>query len=79
MTQKQFICRALAAAGAPMDPLDLEGRIREISRMEVPMSDYDSDILVWSEHQANLLRRLAAGEPAAEDGAGTPVSCPSGS
>jgi hypothetical protein len=30
--------------------------------MEVPMSDYDSDILVWSEHQANLLRRLAAGE-----------------
>jgi len=26
------------------------------------MSDYDSDILVWSEHQADLLRRLAAGE-----------------
>ena len=26
MTQKQFICRALAAAGVPMDPLDLEDR-----------------------------------------------------
>ena len=26
------------------------------------MSDYDTDILVWSEHQARLLRRLAAGE-----------------
>jgi uncharacterized protein DUF29 len=26
------------------------------------MSDYDSDILVWSEHQAELLRRRAAGE-----------------
>jgi hypothetical protein len=27
------------------------------------MSDpYQSDVLVWSEHQAELLRRLAAGE-----------------
>jgi hypothetical protein len=26
------------------------------------MSDYDTDILEWSEHQAALLRRLAAGE-----------------
>ncbi len=26
LTQKQFICRALAAAGVPMDPLDLEDR-----------------------------------------------------
>jgi hypothetical protein len=26
------------------------------------MSDYDDDILLWSEHQAELLRRRAAGE-----------------
>jgi len=26
------------------------------------MSEYDTDILLWSEHQADLLRRLAAGE-----------------
>ena len=26
------------------------------------MSEYDADILQWSEHQAALLRRLAAGE-----------------
>jgi hypothetical protein len=26
------------------------------------MSDYDTDILIWSEHQAELLRRRAAGE-----------------
>ena len=26
------------------------------------MSDYDTDILNWSEHQAELLRRHAAGE-----------------
>jgi hypothetical protein len=26
------------------------------------MSEYDTDILVWSEHQAGLLRRRAAGE-----------------
>jgi hypothetical protein len=26
------------------------------------MSDYDDDILLWSEHQADLLRRRAAGE-----------------
>ena len=26
------------------------------------MSEYDTDILVWSEHQAALLRRVAAGE-----------------
>ena len=31
------------------------------------MSDlYDEDILLWSEHQAELLRRLAAGEPVNE-------------
>ena len=30
------------------------------------MSDYDSDILTWSEHQAELLRRIAAGEPVNE-------------
>jgi hypothetical protein len=30
------------------------------------MSDYDTDILVWSEHQAELLRRVAAGEPVNE-------------
>ena len=26
------------------------------------MSEYETDILLWSEHQADLLRRLAAGE-----------------
>lgn len=26
------------------------------------MSDYDTDIVLWSEHQAELLRRRAAGE-----------------
>jgi hypothetical protein len=26
------------------------------------MSDYDTDILLWSEHQAALLRRRASGE-----------------
>ena len=26
------------------------------------MSDYDTDILTWSEHQAELLRRVAAGD-----------------
>jgi hypothetical protein len=26
------------------------------------VSDYDTDILLWSEHQAALLRRRAAGE-----------------
>jgi hypothetical protein len=26
------------------------------------MSEYDSDILTWSEHQSDLLRRLARGE-----------------
>ena len=30
------------------------------------MSDYDADILVWSEHQATLLRRVAAGDPVNE-------------
>jgi Domain of unknown function DUF29 len=31
------------------------------------MSDlYDTDILIWSEHQADLLRRVAAGEPVNE-------------
>jgi Domain of unknown function DUF29 len=27
-----------------------------------PMSDYGDDILLWSERQAELLRRMAAGE-----------------
>ena len=27
---------------------------------------YDEDILLWSEHQADLLRRIAAGEPVNE-------------
>jgi hypothetical protein len=28
------------------------------------MSDlYDADILLWSEHQSDLLRRIAPGEP----------------
>jgi Domain of unknown function DUF29 len=26
------------------------------------LSDYDTDIVLWSEHQASLLRRVAAGE-----------------
>jgi hypothetical protein len=26
------------------------------------MSDYDTDTVTWSEHQADVLRRLAAGE-----------------
>jgi uncharacterized protein DUF29 len=30
------------------------------------MSDYDTDVLLWSEHQAELLRRVAAGEPVNE-------------
>ena len=31
------------------------------------MSDlYDDDILLWSEHQSELLRRIAAGEPVNE-------------
>ncbi len=30
------------------------------------MSEYDTDILVWSAHQARLLRRIAAGEPVNE-------------
>jgi hypothetical protein len=30
------------------------------------MSNYDSDILLWSERQRDLLRRVAAGEPANE-------------
>jgi hypothetical protein len=32
------------------------------------VSDYDTDIVIWSEHQADLLRRHAAGERA-NDGA----------
>ena len=32
------------------------------------MSDYETDILTWSEHQADLLRRHAGGERA-NDGA----------
>jgi hypothetical protein len=30
------------------------------------MSDYDTDVLIWSEHQADLLRRIAAGQPVTE-------------
>lgn len=30
------------------------------------MSDYETDVLLWSEHQADLLRRVAAGEPVNE-------------
>lgn len=30
------------------------------------MSEYDSDFLVWSERQAELLRRVSAGEPVNE-------------
>jgi hypothetical protein len=30
------------------------------------MSDYDTDVLLWSERQAELLRRMAAGEPVNE-------------
>jgi hypothetical protein len=26
------------------------------------MSDYDTDVVIWSERQADLLRRVAAGE-----------------
>jgi hypothetical protein len=35
-------------------------------RKDGVMSEYDSDILIWSEHQAELLRRIAAGEPVNE-------------
>jgi Domain of unknown function DUF29 len=31
------------------------------------MSEYDSDILVWSERQTELLRRVSAGEPVNEE------------
>jgi hypothetical protein len=31
------------------------------------MSDYDNDILIWSEHQADLLRRHTAGERANDE------------
>ena len=30
------------------------------------MSEYNSDVLLWSEHQTELLRRIAAGEPVNE-------------
>src|SRR5690349_16433174 len=30
------------------------------------MSNYDTDIVIWSEQQAALLRRIAAGEPVNE-------------
>ena len=32
----------------------------------MPDDLYDQDILVWSQHQADLLRRVAAGEPVNE-------------
>ncbi len=40
---------------------------RWATRGDWPMSDlYDADVLEWSEHQARLLRRHAAGEPVNE-------------
>jgi len=33
---------------------------------EIRMSDYDADVLLWSEHQTKLLRRIAGGEPVNE-------------
>ena len=30
------------------------------------MTNYDTDLLLWSEHQSTLLRRRAAGEPVNE-------------
>ena len=30
------------------------------------MSEYDTDVLLWSEHQTKLLRRIAEGEPVNE-------------
>ena len=36
-------------------------RIAEPAEIKA-MSDYDDDILLWSERQAELLRRMAAGE-----------------
>jgi hypothetical protein len=51
-------------AGLPVDPLGPEGH----TTPEGYMSEYDTDILVWSENQAALLRRRAAGELANDEG-----------
>jgi hypothetical protein len=40
--------------------------VRLPARTVTGMSEYDADILVWSEHQAELLRRVAAGQPVNE-------------
>ena len=58
-TLKQVICRALFDAGIAVAPADLRGRH---TASEGGMSEYDTDILIWSERQATLLRRRAAGE-----------------
>ena len=58
-TLKQVICRALFDAGIAVAPADLQDGT---PRSEGSMSDYDTDILTWSERQATLLRRRAAGE-----------------
>ena len=45
----------------------METDIRALHTEVRRMSDrYDDDILIWSEHQVELLRRLAAGDPANE-------------
>jgi hypothetical protein len=35
---------------------------------EILMSDHETDILIWSERQGELLRRRAAGEGASDGG-----------
>ena len=42
--------------------LPAESRRTQASGPEAGMSEYDTDILIWSERQAALLRRVAAGE-----------------
>jgi hypothetical protein len=42
--------------------LPAESRRTQASGPEAGMSEYDTDILIWSEQQAALLRRVAAGE-----------------
>src|SRR6516164_8470948 len=58
-------CSGKAATGRPVDPLALEDHM---PRRRSRMSEYDTDILGWSEHQAALLRRRAAGELANDEG-----------
>jgi hypothetical protein len=43
----------------------LNNQITIVTTLEIyrPMGDlYDTDLLIWTEHQADLLRRLAAGK-----------------